>query len=160
LARKIGQKCGMDRPSTIALDLKGNILTCQNTSAEAVAPNNTSHKLGHVLQLENSKLHTSTHWSQRDACPKCPVLSLCSGSCMFLEGTEFQASCDVSYTDKIAMFAVGFEQVTGYIPIFIEGHDLPPQRQDIWGSILKWESKPQRKVIPIVSAPQAQSPLE
>jgi hypothetical protein len=53
------------------------------------------------------------------------------------------------------MFAVGFEQVTGYIPIFIEGHDLPQHRQDIWGSILDWQVKPQRKVIPVVPVPSA-----
>ena len=38
-ASSIGQKCGMDHPDTIAVDLKGNVLTCQNVSNIAIAPN-------------------------------------------------------------------------------------------------------------------------
>ena len=33
-AESLGQKCGMDSIDTIAVDLRGNVLTCQNVSAE------------------------------------------------------------------------------------------------------------------------------
>ena len=63
-AYAIGQKCGMDDPQTIAVDLKGNVLTCQNVSNIAIAPNGLSHKIGHVSNLENVKLRTATHWNK------------------------------------------------------------------------------------------------
>jgi uncharacterized protein len=34
-ASALGQKCGMDRSNNLAVDLKGNIVTCQNVSAAA-----------------------------------------------------------------------------------------------------------------------------
>ena len=32
-AESLGQKCGMDKEDTIAIDMKGNVTTCQNTSS-------------------------------------------------------------------------------------------------------------------------------
>ena len=130
-ATALGQKCGMDREQVIAVDLKGNILTCQNVSSVATAPNGKSHLIGHVSNLQNAKLNTATHWSFREECSKCPVLQLCKGSCMFLENELFQKSCDNSFNDNISFFAAAIEMMTGYIPIRIEG----PQREDrknIW----------------------------
>jgi uncharacterized protein len=31
----LGQKCGMDSADAIAVDLRGNVMTCQNTGARA-----------------------------------------------------------------------------------------------------------------------------
>ena len=42
-AKGLGQKCGMDRPDQLAVDLKGRVLTCQNVSSVAVAPNGQPH---------------------------------------------------------------------------------------------------------------------
>jgi radical SAM protein with 4Fe4S-binding SPASM domain len=42
--------------------------------------------LGHVSDLENVKLNTATHWSDRKECPKCPVIHICKGACFFLSG--------------------------------------------------------------------------
>jgi hypothetical protein len=41
----LGQKCGMDRSDAIAVDLRGNVLTCQNVSAAATAPNGQRHRI-------------------------------------------------------------------------------------------------------------------
>ena len=30
----LGQKCGMDREAAIAVDLRGNVMTCRNTGAK------------------------------------------------------------------------------------------------------------------------------
>lgn len=152
-----GQKCGMERKDTIALDLRGNILTCQNTSAVAISDNGEPHKIGHVSELASTALKTSMHWTERDSCATCPVLQLCRGSCMFLRGENFDLSCAASYTDHIAQLAIAFEQATGYVPIWVEtigGKQLPPERQDVWGSLLDWSKIPEktkRKVIPIAA---------
>jgi uncharacterized protein len=50
----LGQKCGMDSPDAIAVDLRGNVMTCQNTGAKGV------HKIGHVAEFEAIALDTAT----------------------------------------------------------------------------------------------------
>ena len=67
---------------------------------------------------------------------------------MFLSGKYWQASCDNAYSDAIALFALAFEKMTGYIPKMIYGDHLPKERQDIWGTCLEHKEKTQ-KIIPI-----------
>ena len=135
----IGQKCGMDREDTIAVDLQGNVLTCQNVTAVSKAPNGNSHKIGHVNMFDKIKLNTATHWKFRDECSKCPVLQMCKGSCMFLEDEYFKLSCDAAYSDHLPFFATAFEVATGAMPYKItaisDDYKLPPEREDAWGML-------------------------
>ena len=133
-ASSLGQKCGMDSLDTIAVDLRGNVLTCQNVSAVSTSPNGSPHLLGHVSQLDKVKLRTSTHWSAREECVNCPVLQACKGSCMYLHGNLWEKACDNAYTDHIPFFAAAIEQMTGYLPYYIENEALPESRKNIWGS--------------------------
>lgn len=126
----VGQKCQMDRQDHIAVDLKGNVLTCQNVSAASVAPNGNAHKIGHVSNLDDVALNTARHWSKREGCKTCPVIHLCGGSCMFLEGELWEASCNSSFADNIPFFAYAFEIITGYRPFKIEGGQK--EREKIW----------------------------
>lgn len=144
----IGQKCGMDRKENIAVDLKGNVITCQNVSASATAPNGESHKVGSVDDFENIKLNTATHWSQRNECSECPVIHLCQGACMFLEGDLWEASCNNSFSDNIVYFSASFEILTGYIPVYIEGNQRE-DRKDIWGALNTQVKASAKKIIPI-----------
>lgn len=131
-ASSLGQKCGMDRSDSIAVDLNGNVLTCQNVSASSTAPNGSSHAIGHIDNLRHVALNTATHWSKREECPKCPVLQICKGSCMFLEGALWNTSCNNAYSDALPIFASGIEFLTGLVPIHIEG-DIPANRRDVFG---------------------------
>lgn len=135
-ARVLGQKCGMDRFDTIAVDLRGNVLTCQNVSAVSTKDNGQQHLIGHVSNLDNVKLDTATHWSKREDCSKCPVLQVCKGSCMFLDDEKFRLSCNASYSDNVPFFAAAFEIATGCLPFAIISHDksLPEDRMDLWGN--------------------------
>ena len=133
-ASSLGQKCGMDDPSKMAVDLKGNVLTCQNVSAVATSFNGESHKIGNVADFDNIKLKTSTHWSFREGCPNCPVLQICQGSCMFLTGDMFELACDNAFSDNLPYFLAGWEILTGTIPYYIEGPQKE-NRQDILGVI-------------------------
>jgi len=144
----VGQKCGMDRSDNIAVDLKGNVLTCQNESPVEVSFNGESHLIGSVDDFDNIKLKSSTHWSFRDNCAKCPVLQLCKGSCMFLHGPLWELGCDNSYSDNIPYFMSAIELLTGYIPYYIEGA-LPDSRKDIVGLVNGIPTK-KSTVIPIV----------
>jgi uncharacterized protein len=106
-----------------------------------------SHKIGHVSDLAGVKLNTSTHWSKRDECPRCPVLQVCKGSCMFLEGDLWDASCDNAFSDAIPTFAAGIEFLTGMVPVYIEGPQRA-DRKDIWNR----QEPVRRKTIPIAVA--------
>lgn len=131
-ASTVTQKCGMDRPDNMAVTLKGDVVTCQNVSPVSAAPNGQSHKLGNVAELAKVELKTSTHWSHRKDCPDCPVLHLCRGACMFLDGEKFSAACDTSYSDNIPFFAAAIEFLTGCVPVHISGPHRH-ERHDLWG---------------------------
>lgn len=144
------QKCGMDQSDTISIDLRGNVITCQNVSTVETASNGESHHVGHISDIESVKIKTSTHWSQRPDCSGCPVLHLCKGSCMYLENDYWTTSCNNAFSDNIVFFALAFEKITGYIPIKFENEHLPSDRQDIWGDLMPHkESK--FNIIPIKS---------
>ena len=144
-----GQKCGMDQFVTLAVDLRGNVLTCQNTTAESIAPNGQSHNIGHITKINDVALATSQHWSHRANCNTCPVLAICRGSCMFLAGRNFDVSCEASFTDKVGLFAIGFEAVTGYVPVHFEGPGIPEHHANIWEPVEGACEPKRKKVIPI-----------
>ncbi|WP_323016497.1 radical SAM/SPASM domain-containing protein [Castellaniella sp.] len=132
-AEVLGQKCGMDRPGHIAVDLNGNILTCQNVSIVSFAPNGEGHKIGHVDDIEHAALDTARHWATRQECLECPVLQLCKGACMFLEGDYFYLSCENAYSDHVPFFARAVELATGgYVPYRIESPTLPEHRKNLF----------------------------
>lgn len=152
-SKYVGQKCGMEIPETIALDLKGNVVTCQNVSIVETSKNGESHSGGNLEDYDNVQLKSVTHWKSRQTeikCSDCPVLHLCQGSCMYLDGKHWDVTCDNVYSDNIALFALAFEKMTGgYIPVTIKGDGLPLSRQDIWGTVYKHEEKKKRSIIPI-----------
>lgn len=147
-ASALGQKCGMDRASNLAVDLHGNVLTCQNVSAESTAPNGQPHQIGHLSELPGVKMRTATHWSQRADCASCPVLQLCKGSCMFLEGQLWDAGCNAAYSDNVPFLAAAIEFMTGCIPFYIDG-DFREDRKDIFGQVEGVPEQRSRRVIPI-----------
>lgn len=149
-AEFMGQKCGMDDEGVLAIDMKGNVLTCQNVSAVETAMNGESHLGGNLTDYDNVSINTSTHWKNRPDCSSCPVLHVCRGSCMMLDGELWKTTCDNAYSDNIALFALSIEKITGgYIPYYINNDILPDDRKDIWGTILPHKEKEIRKVIPI-----------
>lgn len=121
-AAALGQKCGMDDPARLAVDLKGNALTCQNMSAD------TKHRIGHVEAMQDIRLDTAYHWSTRSECGSCPVLPLCQGACLFLEGDLWRQACDNSYWHNLGVFAAALYWLTRLVLIEIEG---PPRRDGL-----------------------------
>jgi len=149
-AKFVGQKCGMDDENTIAVDLRGNVLTCQNVSALEMSKNGEPHLGGTLDKFDEVKLTSVTHWSKRKECPECPVLHLCKGACMFLDKKFWDISCANAYSDNVAMFALAIAEVTGgYIPTLIKSDTLPIDRQDIFGTIFEHKEEPTKRIIPI-----------
>ena len=120
-ASTLGQKCGMDRPTDLAVDLKGNALTCQNTSAA------TKHRIGSIEAFEDIRLTTAHHWSTRAECRSCPVLQLCQGACLFLEDGLWRQACDNSFTHNLAVLAASLYWLTRLVLVEIDG---PVMRRD------------------------------
>lgn len=148
-AKFVGQKCGMDEDSTLAIDLRGNVMTCQNVSPVEIGMNGEGHFSGTLEDYDNVAVKTATHWRNRKECSGCPVLHICKGSCMFLDGELWEVSCNNAYSDNIALFALAFEKMTGYVPVLIKNDFLPLDRQDIWGTQFTHEEKTKKKIIPI-----------
>lgn len=148
-SKYLGQKCGMDDEHTLAVDLRGNVLTCQNVSSLEVSKNGESHLGGNLDDYDNVALKTSTHWSKRAECPKCPVLHLCKGACMFLDNKFWEVSCANAYSDNVALFSLAIQNITGYIPTLIKQDELPLERQDIFGTIYEHKEPEQKRIIPI-----------
>lgn len=105
----LGQKCAMDGPDAIAVDLRGNVMTCQNTGAKGV------HKIGHVEDFDAIALNTATHFSFRSECMACPVAQLCKGSCMFLEGEFFARSCANEFALNFGIMMAAIYHLTGAV---------------------------------------------
>ena len=146
----LGQKCGMDDEHVVSFDLRGNVITCQNVSALETSKNGESHQGGHITDIESVEIKSATHWSNRKECSKCPVLHICQGACMFLDGEFWTASCNNAYSDAVALFAASLEKITGYIPVLIQNPELPLDRQDIWGTRFEHvEVEPKKKPFPI-----------
>jgi uncharacterized protein len=149
-SKYLGQKCGMDDEHTISVDLRGNVMTCQNVSSLEISKNGESHHGGTLDNYSDVELKSVTHWSNRKECPECPVLHICKGACMFLDEKYWDISCANAYSDNVALFAAAFTVMTnGYIPTLIKSDTLPLDRQDIFGTIFEHNEENKKKIIPI-----------
>lgn len=118
-AEVVGQKCGMDKEDNIAIDMKGNVTTCQNTSSL------TKHNLGNIEDLDNVRLTNSYHWSTRAECPSCPVVQLCQGACLFLEDQYWSQACENLYYYNLAILASSLFVLTdGLVLTEIQGDKI------------------------------------
>jgi uncharacterized protein len=115
------QKCGMDMPEYLAVDLKGNVTTCQNVGAIG------SHKIGHVSDFDNIALNTSRHWSKRPECQSCPVLQLCQGACMYQGGDNWTHSCNAEFFYNLAFFRAALFILTGRWMVGFSGEIVRPK---------------------------------
>ena len=113
----LGQKCGMDREDSIVVDLRGNVMTCQNTGAKG------AHKIGHVAEFDAIALDTATHFAFREECMSCPVVQLCKGSCMFLEGEFFKQSCANEFAFNMGIMMAAVWYLTGMRVVGVEAID-------------------------------------
>ncbi len=107
----------MDSPDAIAVDLRGNVMTCQNTGAKG------AHKIGHVADFDAIALDTATHFAFRAECMSCPVVQLCKGSCMFLEGEFFTQSCANEFAFNMGIMMAAVWLLTGMVVVGVNAID-------------------------------------
>ena len=101
----------MQSPDAIAVDLLGNVMTCQNTGAKGV------HKIGHVADFDAIALDTATRFAFRPECMACPVVELCKGLCMFLEGDFFAQSCANEFAFNMGIMMAAVWYLTGMVVV-------------------------------------------
>lgn len=63
---------------------------------------------GEVIALD-----TATHFAFREECRTCPVVQLCKGSCMFLEGEFFTQSCANEFAFNMGVLMAAVWGMTG-----------------------------------------------
>jgi uncharacterized protein len=88
-------------------------MTCQNTGAKG------AHKIGHVADFDAIALDTATHFAFRPECMACPVVQLCKGSCMFLEGDFFAQSCANEFAFNMGIMMAAVWHLTGMVVVRI-----------------------------------------
>lgn len=123
-ASVLGQKCGMDSEDSLAVDLFGNVTTCQNVGA------NGPHKIGHVAKFDQISLNTSWHWSKREECVACPVLQLCAGACMYQEGNQWVDSCNAEFAYNMGFFIAAISVLTKKQFVSLHGNMLRPKYKE------------------------------
>jgi uncharacterized protein len=74
-----------------------------------------AHKIGHVADFDAITLDTATHFAFRPECMACPVVQLCKGSFMFLEGDFFAQSCANEFAFNTGIMMAAVWHLTGMV---------------------------------------------
>lgn len=69
--------------------------------------------MGNVNDFDAIRLTQTHHFATRPECMACPVVQLCQGACMFLEGPLFEQACANSYTYNTAVLKAALWFLTG-----------------------------------------------
>lgn len=116
------QKCGMDSPYTMAVDLKGNALVCHSVNT----------KIGNVYDdFDGIKMSNGgvLHWNTKEECRTCPVLNLCWGSCMNLHENSWYYTCNNEFHYNMAFFEAAFEVMFNEQIIEMDGFVRPKKKK-------------------------------
>ena len=106
-------RCSQIRKETLVTDLFGTVGVCQNRPTE-------TYPIGTIDRLDKVKNAFMTHWSLRNNCRNCLVLSSCKGSCPVLTDKEHQAACHNEYIFHFAIFKVVWAWLTGKIIVDVK----------------------------------------
>ena len=124
----LGQSCLLDSEGVLVVDIKGNVLGCQNFSMEDTLFTGQSLKIGTLSNLANVKLDLFTTWRLSPSCKNCLLAQVCRGGCPFIPQKLSALACNHSFSDNISIFAYVIEMLTGYIPYYVEGSSLEERK--------------------------------
>jgi uncharacterized protein len=114
------QGCGMDQEDQLALDLRGNVVSCNGAGAKG------EHYGGNVRDFDAVRIKPCWHWSYREECASCPVLQVCGGSCMCLEGANWYHSCNAHFHYYLGLMGGALYLLTGWVLKEVRGEMLRP----------------------------------
>lgn len=130
----VGLTCGNDNEGHIDVDIYGNLLTCKSFSAGHIMNSGVTNGYGHIKEMGRVKMSPISYWMDEERCRSCPVCQFCAGGCQFAPSSLKGVHCNNLFADKIAMFCSVIEDVTGFIPYYIDG-PLAEERKDIFGMV-------------------------
>lgn len=112
----VGQKCDVDRDSSLVVDILGNVYTCQNFVKKGDVK-------GSVYDFDNISIRNVQHFSNRKCCRSCPFAHLCMGGCPAIQGNAFAATCRVKFAYYAGLFVPAIFHACGLIPTSIEAQE-------------------------------------
>lgn len=110
---KVGQKCDVDRDSSLVVDILGNVYTCQNFVKKG-------YEKGSVYAFDDIDIRDVQHFSNRKSCKSCPFVHLCMGGCPAIQGNAFAKTCRVKIAYYSGLFIGAIFKATNLIPQSIE----------------------------------------
>ena len=113
----VGQKCDIDRDSSLVVDILGNVYTCQNFVKKHDVK-------GSVYDFDNININNVQHFANRKCCRSCPFVHLCKGGCPAIKGHAFAKTCKIKFAYFAGLFVPTIFHTTGLIPVNIEAEDL------------------------------------
>ena len=118
---QIGSRCEADSAGQLIVKLNGDVLQCQNGSANG--------EYGNIRDMDTAIVKDTFMWKHREACLHCPFAQLCYGACPTLTGNGFVDSCRVSRAYYSAIFTFAVSQIFGDKLINIKGDIAVPVRE-------------------------------
>lgn len=110
---RVGQKCDVDRESSLVVDILGNVYTCQNFVKKGDVK-------GSVYDFKNIKIENVQHFSNRKCCRSCPFVHLCMGGCPAIQGNAFAVTCKIKFAYYAGLFVPAIYHACGLVPTSIE----------------------------------------
>ena len=124
--------CSCDKEEVIDVTLRGEVIVCHNFPADHISSNGEPMRVGFLDKLDEVCVNTTIPWYTIEECKNCPVLHMCAGDCPLTPFNLRTCNCNNSFSDRIPYLAVAIEQITGYLPYFIEG-SCAEEQKDIFG---------------------------
>ncbi len=103
---QISYHCNAADPRVLCVNLKGDVLSCQNRAAPDFS-------IGHLTQYESISNKLFSHWSVRPQCPQCLVLGACKGGCPDLTDAQQARCCTNDFAFHYAFFYAVWYLLTG-----------------------------------------------
>lgn len=115
--------CGVTTNNITAIDLKGNLYSCQNQ----LQPHQI---LGNVFEGQ-TKPRAFIDYRNRECCSNCPVVMICRGGCSLasIDRNAFVETCQTKFWYSLGIFMTAFTRLTGYKPVRIKGKMVRPKKQ-------------------------------
>lgn len=121
LEENIQQKCSMDSPFNVSVNLKGDVLACHSTPKT----------IGTIDKFADTDLNAIgfVHWHKREECMACPVLPICRGGCLAQDATAFYHTCNNEFQYHMIFFEAVYQLLFDEAIIAMDGV-IRPTRQN------------------------------
>lgn len=112
--------CFTTDPFMLSMDIKGNILPCQNFAKDYVFANGDTAFCGTIEDVENATRPKVNGIGSKPKCQNCPVACFCMGGCPYLYGEPHELDCLVKWHHYMGFLMVYVKLLFGKDLIGIE----------------------------------------